>query len=423
MAQYKTAIKNATQLVVITSSGEKYKTGEDMNKVEIIEGGMMVIGQDGRIVAVGKTTDLESQYKEDSFDNVIDATGKSVVPGFVDGHTHPVWSGDRTHEFAMKLAGASYMDIHSKGGGIGFTVRHTQESSDEELYQLLIPRLNRMMKHGTTLVEGKSGYGLNCETEMKMLRVLHRGNQEHPVDIVSTFLGAHSVPKGSTLDTYTEEILNEHIPKLKELKAKGEISPEFIDVFHEKGVFETPQTERILKAGAEAGLGINFHGDELNAMDSGVLGAKVGATAISHLEEVTKEEMDEMQKAEITAVLLPTTAYILRLTPPPARELIKRNVIVSIASDFNPNAHCMSMPFVMNLSCVLMRMTMNEALVAATLNAAASLKKSQDYGSLEPGKYGDCVIVDGALWEHIIYELADPPIHAVVKKGEVVHQK
>jgi len=324
------------------------------------------------------------------------------------------------HEFAMKLAGATYMDIHKMGGGIGFTVEHTRKSSKEELKQLLISRLDRMLNYGTTVIEAKSGYGLETETEMKMLEVLHEVDQLHPIDIVSTYLGAHSVPKGSTAAQATVDIINNQIPALKKLRDEGKISPQNIDVFCEKGVFEVDDSKKILQAGKDAGLLLNFHGDELNPMKSGQLGGELGASAISHLEKVDDQGIQAMAKKPTVAVLLPTTAYILRLECPPARKFIENGVPVALGSDFNPNAHCMSMPHVMNLACVMMRMTMNEALVAATINAAASLEKSKQYGSIEVGKYGDFVIINNAKWEHLIYEMVDPPIEYVIKKGKVV---
>ncbi|PRP86997.1 hypothetical protein PROFUN_04979 [Planoprotostelium fungivorum] len=413
-------IRNAAQVVTVSADGKSFKIKEQMNEIGLIENATVIVGSDGTIIDVGPEEVLSNKYKDFTFETDIDATGKSIIPGFVDGHTHPVWTGDRVHEFAMKLAGATYMDIHKMGGGIGFTVNHTRDASKEELKDLLHQRLNRMMKYGTTTVEAKSGYGLETETEMKMLEVLHEVNAVHPVDVVSTYLGAHSVPKGKTAAEATEDILNRQIPELMRRREEGKISPRNIDVFLEKGVFEGEDTKKILEAGKTAGLLLNFHGDEIHPMCSGQLGGELGAAAISHLERVDDEGIIAMAKKPTVAVLLPTTAYILRLEPPPARKLIEGNVPVALGSDYNPNAHCMSMPNVMNLACVLMKMTMNEALVAATLNSAASLELSHKYGSIETGKQGDFVIIDHSRWEHIIYEMVDPPIHSVVKGGKVV---
>jgi imidazolonepropionase len=193
-----------------------------------------------------------------------------------------------------------------------------------------------------------------------------------------------------------------------------------IDVFHEKGVFETEETRKILVAGKNAGLAINFHGDELHPMGSAELAKQVNAIAVSHLECISEQGIQDMASGGICAILLPTTAYVLRIEYPPARKLIDAGVPVALASDYNPNAHCMSLPFVMNLACVQMRMNMNEALVACTINAAAGLGKNDSHGSLEVGKFGDCVIIDAENWEHIIYEIGNPPIHAVIKQGRQI---
>ncbi|KAL0488084.1 imidazolonepropionase, partial [Acrasis kona] len=337
---YKCRIRNAAQLVTVCRNGERVKCGKEQSNVEIIEDGCIIIGTDGLIVAVGTTADLEKAYpNSNTFETDIDATGKSVIPGLVDSHTHPVWTGDRTHEFAMKLNGATYMDIHKQGGGIGYTVRHVRESSEEELKTLLVKRLKTMISNGSTLVECKSGYGLNLEAEIKMLKVIHEVKQDDLPDTVSNYLGAHSVPKDKKLQEYTQEILTQHIPKLKQLIDDKVISPTLVDVFHEKGVFESEETSAILRAAKDIGLSINFHGDELHAMNSAELAAQVGALAVSHLECISDQGITDMANNQIVATLLPTTAYVLRIHYPPARKMIDQQVPVALASDFNPNAH------------------------------------------------------------------------------------
>jgi imidazolonepropionase len=419
---YRCRIRNAAQIVLVSRDFQRVKCGAEQNKIEIIKNGTLIIDNDGLISDIGTEDILSNKYQGAKFDLDVDATGKSVIPGLVDGHTHPVWTGDRTHEFVMKLQGAKYLDIHKQGGGIGFTVRHVRQSSEEELSKLLRKRLKTMISNGSTLVECKSGYGLDCENEIKMLKVIHSVKGDDLPDTVANYLGGHSVPKdsGKTLDSYTKEILEEHIPQIKKLKQEGVISPTLIDVFHEAGVFETEQTRKILLAGKDAGLHINFHGDELHPMKSAELAKEVGAIAVSHLECISDQGIQDMASAQIVATLLPTTAYVLRIEYPPARKLIDSGVPVALASDFNPNAHCMSLPFVMNLACVQMRMSLNEALVACTINAAASLGKHETHGSLEVGKVGDCVIIDYDNWEHIIYEIGNSPIHSVIKNGRKV---
>lgn len=347
-----------------------------------------------------------------------------MVPGLVDAHTHPVWQGDRVHEFAAKLAGASYMDIHARGGGIAFTVRHTRAASLLSLRSSLLARLDRMLAQGSTLVECKSGYGLDVDTELKMLQAIHQANHLHPIDLVANFCAAHSVPQGMTADQAVDQIINETLPALKKLVDAGEASPTLIDVFMEKGVFNAAQTERVLRAGRDLlGLEHNFHGDELSASKSAELAGDLQSLAVSHLECISPEGIAALAQRPTVAVLLPTTACILHLEFPPAQKLLDAGVPIALGSDFNPNAHCLSMPLVMWLACTHMRMTMPEALCAATLNAAHALGVSADYGSIEVGKWGDMVVVDAEAWEHLIYQVGDPPIWAVVKKGEVVYEK
>lgn len=415
-------LRNAAQVVCVARGGERVKCGSAMGDVAVLENASVVVGGDGRIEAVGPAAEIEAAYASAAFDCSVDASGKCVVPGFVDGHTHPVWSGDRVHEFAMKLAGASYLDIHKAGGGIQFTVDHTRRSPPEELLGMLLPRLDRMLATGTTLVEAKSGYGLEAETEVKMLQVLAQAGKTHPVEISATFLGAHSVPRGSTEEAAAADVVERQLPAVLAARDAGTLAVDAIDVFCEKGVFERESTERILRAGKAAGLRINFHGDELAPMASGELGAEVGATAVSHLERVSEEGMRAMAAAGVVGVLLPTTAYILRLDPPPARRMIELGVPVALGSDFNPNAHCTSMPLVMHLACILLRMSMPEALTAATLNAAASVGRADTHGSIEKGKLGDLVLVDAPAWEHLVYRLGDPPVAAVFKAGRKVAQ-
>ncbi|KAM7454929.1 hypothetical protein BLSTO_04313 [Blastocystis sp. subtype 1] len=355
---YRLLVKNAKQLVMITKNHEKMLCGKAMNDIVVLNDASIIVDNDGIIAAVGPSSEISEKFKDATFEKEIDATGRCVIPGLVDCHTHPVYAGDRVQEYRMKLEGATYMDIHKIGGGIGFTVRH-------------------------------SGYGLVTEQEIKLLKVLQRAKKEVPLDIVMNLLAAHSVPEGYTADEATEMIVKEMIPKVIEMKKEGKL-----DAFCEKNIYEVAQTERIMLEGKKNGLGINFHADELSALGGAEMGARIGALGMSHLECISDKGMRLMAEHKSVAILLPTTAWIMHLTPPPARKMIELNVPVAVASDYNPNAYCMSMPFVMNLSCILMGMTMNEALVAGTLNAAASLGHSDMYGSLEVGKFGDMLILD-----------------------------
>ncbi|XP_043569237.1 probable imidazolonepropionase isoform X3 [Chiloscyllium plagiosum] len=393
-SQCRLLVRNAAQLVQVSDSGAQYLGKAEMQRLVVITGASIVINREGLIEAVGPNELIQSKYTGVTFDQEIDACGMCVLPGLVDAHTHPVWAGDRVHEFAMKLAGASYMEIHKAGGGIHFTVEHTRKASEEELFERLRGRLWRMVRTGTTLVECKTGYGLNLETETKMLRVIERARRELDISISSTYCGAHSVPRGKTPAETVDDIIRVQLPKLKEMMANGEFHIDNIDVFCEKGVFDLDSTRAILQAGKEMKLQINFHGDELYPMHAAELGAELGALAISHLEEVSDAGIAAMATAKSCAVLLPSTAYILRLKTPRARDMLDAGVIVALGSDFNPNAYCCSMPITMHLACVNMKMSMNESLVAATINAAYALGKSHSHGSLEVGKQGDLLIIN-----------------------------
>lgn len=418
-------LENARQVVLVCARGERFLVREQLRGLAVLEGASLVVGADGLIKAIGPASAIQRQFSGDTFEERIDCSGKCVLPGLVDAHTHPVWAGERVHEFAMKLAGATYMQIHQAGGGINFTVERTRQASEEELFLSLRQRLSCMLSAGTTLVECKSGYGLDLQTELKMLRVIERARRELDIGISATYCGAHAVPKGKTAAEAADDIVNNHLPELQELGRRGELHVDNVDVFCEKGVFDLDATRRILQVGKDTGLQINFHGDELHPMKAAELGAELGARAISHLEEVSDEGIAAMATAKCSAVLLPTTAYMLRLKQPRARKMLDEGVIVSLGSDFNPNAYCFSMPMVMHLACVNMRMSMPEALAAATINAAYALGKSHTHGSLEVGKQGDLIIISSPRWEHLIYQFGahHQLIEHVITKGKVVYKK
>ncbi|KAL8624587.1 putative imidazolonepropionase [Nucella lapillus] len=258
-----------------------------------------------------------------------------------------------------------------------------------------------------------------------MLKVIERARRSLPVDISSTYC-AHAIPKGQTASEATNDVLHKHLPRLRELMTSGDLKVHNVDVFCEQGVFDVTQSRDILLAGKAMGLNINFHGEELHLLHSAEMGAEIGALTISHLEEVCQDGVKAMARSGHTsALLLPTTAYTLRLPPPPARSLIQEGVPVALGSDFNPNAHCMAMPLVMNMACVTLHLTKAESVVAATLNAAYALGQSDLHGSLEPRKLGNLVILDAPRWEHLIYQLGSHHdlISYVIWHGDVVHRK
>jgi len=423
MSHFRLRIRNLDQLVRVAARREVNKrTVEELNDLSIIEHGTIIVNDEGKIAFVGTDSEAtaDPRFSNATFDEDIDGSGHSLIPGLVDGHTHPIWAGDRVNEFAMKLAGATYMDIHKAGGGIGFTVSHTKAASEAQLRQSLVERLNRMLRCGTTLCEAKSGYGLEYETEMKLIKVLSEVSRVHPIGMSITYLGAHSVPKGTTADAHTQDIIERHLPELKRLQGAGLAHVDNVDLFLEKGIFELSHARAILTAAKAGGWQLNFHGDEMNTMHGAELAAELNALAISHLERASPEGIQAMGQVGVHAVLLPTCPYILKrsaLPYPNARAMIEARVPIVVATDYNPNAHCLSMPLVMNLACVQMGLSMPEVLVAATLNAAASLGLSDRYGSLEVGKEADLLLVASPRWEHLVYELGDPPIAGVYRGG------
>ena len=405
-------IHNARQVVCVSNSHQTVKLGPDMRQLCILTNVSVGI-RNGVIVAVGDANPGD-------YEVVLDAKELCVVPGLVDGHTHALFSGDRCHEFAMKLEGATYLDIHKAGGGIMFTVRHVREATEEDLYTHLMAQLDRMLHFGTTVAEVKSGYGLDLDSEVKMLRVIRRAELSHEVTVVANYLPAHSVVPGHTAESMVQDIVSNQIPVIKTLKEQGEINPELIDVFCEQGIFEVEETRAILQAGRSIGLKPNLHLEELKHLGSGVMAAQQQAVGVSHLEHLDAEGIAALAQTGTVGVALPTTQYMLHLPPAPVRQMIDAGMPVALASDYNPNAPCLSLPLVMHLGCINLGLTMAEALVACTLNAAASLGKSEMYGSIELGKAGDLVLVKAPSWEHLIYQLGDAPIEAVVKAGRVV---
>lgn len=405
-------IKHASQLV--TLQGDKtLRTKQAMSELAIIEDGSVII-ENGHIVAVGTTAELEAQFADKAID-VIDATGKLVTPGLVDPHTHLPYGGSREREFEMRLEGATYMDIMNAGGGIHATTRMTREASEDELVAQASKRLDSFLRHGVTTVEGKSGYGLNWETELKQLRVMKRLNEEHAADVVPTFMGAHAVPvdyKGRE-DEYVDLIINEMIPKVAEEKLAV-----FNDVFCEVGVFTPEQSERILEAGKKVGLIPKIHADEIESYGGAELAAKVGAISAEHLLKASEQGIQDMAKAGVIACLLPATALYLREEAAKGRAMIDAGVAVAISTDCNPGSSpTTSMPLTMNLACISMRLTPAEALVAATYNAACAIKMEDKVGSLEVGKQGDVVLWNVKDYRELQYLFGVNHVASVWKKG------
>jgi imidazolonepropionase len=371
----------------------------------------------GRIVYAGPRRDLHHHVDLARDAVSIDASGCTVTPGFVDAHTHLVYAGDRRDEIRRRLAGATYAEIAAAGGGILKTVEATRAASLEELVGAALPRLDDMAACGTTTCEVKSGYGLTVESELRQLQAVKLLAEQHPLDLVPTFLGAHEVPieYRTAPDDYVSLVINEMIPRVAEAGLA-----EWCDVFCEAGAFTPSQSAAILTAGARAGLTPRIHADELGPTGGSGVAAHVGARSADHLVFVDEHGIDALARASVCAVLLPIAALYLKLGRyAPARALIEAGVPVAFGTDMNPGAGLSpSMPFAMALGCFAMGMTLEESLVAATLNAAWSLDRADSVGSLEPGKLMDAVILGGGLTELIRVNAG--AIRTVVKAGRVI---
>ena len=408
-------IKHAAQLITMGHHVTGPRRKETMNELEIIEDGSIWI-EHGIIQAVGKTKDLEEKYAARAHEaKVTDASGYLVTPGLVDPHTHVVFGGSREREFEKRLQGVSYMDIMNAGGGIHATTKMTREATEEELIAQTLPRLDSFLAHGVTTIEGKSGYGLDQENELKQLRVMQALKEEHVIDIIPTFMGAHAVPgefKGRE-DAFVDLIINEMLPIVaKEGLAK------FNDVFCEVGVFTPEQSARILEAGKQYGLIPKIHADEIEPYGGAELAAKVGAISAEHLLKASEEGMEKMAEAGTIACLLPATALYLREQAAEGRKMIDKGVPVAISTDCNPGSSpTTSMPLVMNLACISMQLTPAEALTAATYNAACAINMQDQVGSLEVGKQGDIVLWDVENYQKLQYLFGVNHAKKVWKKG------
>jgi imidazolonepropionase len=411
-------IRNASQLVTLKGTSVSPLVKEEMSELGIIENGSVWI-EAGVIHEVGKDTVLFEKYKERIGEaEVIDATGKLVTPGLVDPHTHLVFSGSRESEFNMRLQGATYMEIMNSGGGIYATTTRTQAASHNELYIESFERLNQFLLHGVTTVEAKSGYGMEWETELKQLEVAKQLNEKHAIDVVSTFMGAHAIPKEykANPDAFVDLLIKEMIPKVAELGLA-----EFNDVFCEHGVFTPEQSKRIIEAGKVHGLTPKIHADEIEPYEGAELAAEVGAISADHLLRASEKGMKAMAEQGVVGVLLPGTAYFLMAESANARKMIDLGVPVALSTDCNPGSSpTVSLPFIMNLGCLKMGMTPAEVIVAATINAAHAINRGDQIGSLEVGKKADVTIFNVPNYMKLQYSYGVNHTNTVVKNGKVV---
>ncbi|PSP23527.1 imidazolonepropionase [Halobacteriales archaeon QH_10_65_19] len=369
---------------------------------------------DGDIAAVGPTGEVCREYPPENADRAIDASGKTVLPGFVDPHTHAVFAGDRSDEFVAKIEGKSYTEIMAAGGGIPVTVEAVQDASEDELVDGLCEQLDVMLAHGTTTAEVKSGYGLDTETELRMLAAIERADERHPVDLVPTFMGAHEVPQGEETEAYVESVVEEQLPAV----ADQEIA-QFCDVFCEEGVFDVEQSQRVLEAGREHGLAPKIHAEEFSRIGGAALAADLGATSADHLLQATDEDARALAEAGVVPTLLPATAFVLGEPYADPDPFLDAGAPLALGSDLNPSCFVHSVPFVVSLACLRMGLLPGQAIRGATRNAARALD-CDGTGTLAEGTAADLAVVDLPSHVHLAANAGTNRVETVVADGAVV---
>jgi imidazolonepropionase len=407
-------IHHAKQLVTARGHSESPATGSEMENLGILEDGAVAVNA-GKIVAVGTTSEIMEDH---SGSVIVDASSKVVTPGFVDAHTHFVFAGSRENELELKIKGAGYLEILKQGGGILRTVKDTRAASKEQLIQICRKRGERLLLHGATTIEAKSGYGLTLEDEIKSLQVIKELNDQGPLSLVPTFLGAHAVPAEyeTRISEYVAELSENWIPHIAESKLA-----EFCDVFCEKGVFEIENSRRILEAGKRVGLLPKIHADELYPLGGAELAAEVGAVSADHLLYASPTGLQMMKQAGVIATLLPAAPFTLMLERyPDARKMIAEGVPVALGSDLSPSCWLENHQLVIALACYKLRMTPAEAITAATINAAHAIRRAHEIGSIEVGKKADLIVLDSPHFRFLGYRFGANMVDTVVKDGKVV---
>lgn len=412
-------VHSASQLLTIAGAPQR---GHDLGRLGIIPDGAVLI-RDGKIAAVGTTPELIQAYPHE---NALDAMGHVVMPGFVDPHTHLLWVGDRAAEFEMRLEGKTYLEILAAGGGILSTVRLTRQASLQMLLDETRPRLRNMFTHGTTTAEAKTGYGLQTETELRMLHALLLLDGEGPLEIAPTFLGAHAIPPEyvDDPDGYTTHLCSEMLPAVHHWWDTHNPSRPlpFVDVFCETGAFSLEQSRRILQAAQALGFPLKIHADEFDNLGGASLAAELNAVSADHLVKTSQADISALAVSDTVAVALPCTPFgLAEREYTPAQAILKAGVILALATDLNPGtAWGGNMQFAIALACRYMRLTPAQAIAAATINAAAAINRADTIGSLEPGKQADLLILNVTDYRHLGYRFGTNLVQAVIKRGKQI---
>lgn len=404
--------KNIGQLVTV--GGRKPKTGLEMKELNIINDAYLIV-ENEQISDFGRKS---KEFDESDFEKIIDVEGKVMMPGFVDPHTHFVFAGDRSQEFKMRLKGIPYIDILKKGGGILSTVKATRKSSKRKLYDLSQKRAEKFLGYGVTTVEGKSGYGLDKKTEIKQLEVMKEINEKENIDIVSTFMGAHAVPKNykNNSSGYIDYLIEEVMPEVSKKKLA-----EFCDVFCDEGAFSYQESKKILKAAKELGFKLKIHADEIKNTKASQLAGKLNAVSAEHLLKASDKGLTSLKENNVIAVLLPLTAFSLQEKYADARKMIEMKIPVALATDLNPgSSYSQSIPLLLSLAVMYMNMSPEEAISALTINAACALDKGDDIGSIEKGKRADLLVIDAPHYNHLFYNFGVNLVEKVFKNGNMV---
>lgn len=406
----------SAQTLTCKPVNQKFKRSTELNNVGLLEDYSLII-EDDQITDITSIKDFDFS----NFDLVIDCRKNVVIPGLIDSHTHLIFSGSRSDEFEMRVAGKSYEEIAEKGGGIVRTVEATRKETKEQLTQLSLDRLKESLSYGITTIEIKSGYGLDFETELKMLECVKDLQALQPIEIIPTFLGAHTIPREfqNNRSAYVDLITNKLIPEISNRNLA-----KFCDVFLEKTAFNIEETRTILEQAKKYNLDLKLHCDQFNSLGGVDLGIELGVKSLDHLEMITNEDIQKLSKTDIVATILPGVSYFLKIPFTPARKMIDEGCVVSIATDFNPGS-CTSqnLPLMMNIATLYNGMKLNEVINSVTINAAYSLGLDHKVGSLEIGKQADILILNTSDYKNLVYYFGRNFTKTVIKKGKIIYER